>query len=140
LETFAIFTIYLGNGGPWLLWMSRKSQIDLCRLRWPWVTLKGRTSGVKFFRRSVITLSAVWSGTTTFGKGTHAGWEVFLWDQLQPSLVSFTKYIGQKFQIFPTQHFFMPPQRGFPLKLGNIGWVHETRIRSEKSLMIFFSD
>jgi len=42
--------------GLLLLWnFNRKS--DLCRFRWPWVTLKGGTRGVIFFRRiSLITL------------------------------------------------------------------------------------
>ena len=40
---------------------SHRWRIDLCRFRWPWVTLKGRTRGVNYIRRiSIIKTRTVW--------------------------------------------------------------------------------
>jgi len=60
-ENFANIAFYLGNGtiGPWSLIRSHRWPIDSCRLQWPWVTLKGRTRGVKFLWQISIIRSAI---------------------------------------------------------------------------------
>ena len=47
-------------------------RIDSCRLRWPWVTLKGGMRGVTFLRRILLNnLRTVWPRTTKFGRITR---------------------------------------------------------------------
>jgi len=57
---------------PLLLWNVIGQPIDLCRFRWPWMTLKGGTRVVNFFQTDLFYYARiVWPRTTKFGKITR---------------------------------------------------------------------